>query len=130
MLFAIGYTIIGTLALWGIYLFVSPKWPRFIMKNPLMLAVINGILSAAFLAMYLVNPGAFSAEAAVTNSAFAFIFTVFATYFYFFIIPISGLQIIVTLRNKLYNSLVKRYLTVLSDALSLVAIIYISVNLL
>jgi len=129
MLFAFLYVIISTLIIYGIYLLVSKKWNKLTVKNPLILSVINLILTLSFLALFIAIPSSFDTDVSINNPLIFMLFLIFATYFYLLIIPISGLHILLAITNQIYDKNIKKYLLILFSVLSMGIVLFISISI-
>lgn len=129
MLFISLYTIISVAVLYFPYLLISKKWNRFKITKPFTITLINFILTLLFFVMFITNPQSFSSDAEIGNKLLYVIFTIFVTYFYCLIIPISGINIIVIIKNSLYSGSIKKTTAILFSIISIILIAYISVNI-
>lgn len=103
MVFALVYSIISTGIFVLVYLAVSKKWSRLTIRKPLIVSMVNFLLTVLVFSLFLFNPASFGSNVAIDNKADYILFSVFATYFYIFIIPLAGLQIVVTLKNNCHR---------------------------
>jgi len=129
MLFAFGYAIVSTFILYLVYLLVSKKSDRFRIRKPLVISIVNFILTVSFLLFFIVSPTSFTADNTIDNTFLYVAFSIFASYFYLLIIPISGVHIIMALQKKVYVESINRYVLMLLSVFSMGIIIYISINI-
>lgn len=129
MIIAILYTLISTGVLYLIYSFASKKWAKISIKKPFLLATLNAALSLTFLLLFVLKPSNFAQTATIESPVLSLLFTIFASYFYFLILPISGLQMIVIVKEKLYQNNLKRIFCLVENCLSIVSVLYISINI-
>lgn len=126
MMIALGYAIISTGVFLGIYWVLSKRISQLKIRKPFVLTVVNFLITVVILGLFLLNPEAFSEEAAIEPGVIYILFSIFATYFYLIIIPLAGIQTIITLKNNLYRNRSKKYMVVGCNIFTICGIIYLS----
>lgn len=97
MIYIIGYCIIFSLLFYGLlYLVYRRKEKKgtytdkcIFHKLPSIFGVINLLLGAAFLSLYLISPAGFSSENTIASPIVYTLFSIFCSYFYLVASPLS-----------------------------------------